>query len=288
MFEITARGARADIEAAWDALAWSDPTPASAVDGREDTRTIWRLVAYAETETEAAACAALIAETAPKLNPVVTPLPDRDWVSLSLEGLPAVQAGRFVVAGHHALTRRAPGKTGILIEAGPAFGTGHHGTTLGCLLGYEYVLRSTRPRRVLDVGTGSGVLAIAALKAGAKRAIGTDIDAESVRVTRENAVKNCVANRLRAYTARGTQLANVQQAAPYDLIFANILSRPLIRLSRELTPLLAQGGTLILSGLLHAQEPLVRKAYTGRELILNKRIRIEGWSSLVLQRPNRH
>lgn len=284
MYEITARGPRADIEEAWDALAWSDPTPAQAVDGREETRSIWRLVAYTESEADARACAELIKETVATLTPKVSELPDRDWVTLSLEGLPPVEAGRFVVAGHHALTRRSPGKTGILIEAGPAFGTGHHGTTLGCLLGYEFAARRRVPRKVLDVGTGSGVLAIAAIKAGASSAIGTDIDADSVRVAIENAQKNAVASQFSAYTAKGARLARIQSTAPYDMIFANILARPLTRLARELVPLLAPNGTIILSGLLHTQEPLVRKAYTSRGLVLQKRIRIEGWTSLVLQR----
>ena len=284
MFQITARGPRADIELAWDALAWSDPSPADAVDGREETRTIWRLVAYAQTEEAARECAAVIEETAANLSPVVSALPDRDWVTLSLEGLPPVEAGRFVVAGHHALTRRSPGKTGILIEAGPAFGTGHHGTTLGCLTAYEQVLQQRRPRRVLDVGTGSGVLAIAALKTGARLAIGTDIDSESVRVTLENAKKNSVAAGLSAYIGRGTRLNRVQATAPYDLIFANILARPLIRLAKELIPLLSSDGIIILSGLLNAQAPLVRKAYAARGLVLRKRIRIEGWTTLVFER----
>lgn len=284
MYEITARGPRADIEEAWDALAWSDPTPAQAVDGREETRSIWRLVAYTESEADALACAKLITETVASLAPKVNALPDRDWVTLSLEGLPPVEAGRFVVAGHHALTRRSPGKTGILIEAGPAFGTGHHGTTLGCLLGYEHATRRRVPRKVLDVGTGSGVLAIAAIKAGARQAIGTDIDADSVRVAIENAQKNSVAPQFAAYPVKGTRLARIRSSAPYDLIFANILARPLTRLAPELVPLLASDGTIILSGLLHSQEPLVRKAYTSRGLVLQKRIRIEGWTSLVLQR----
>jgi ribosomal protein L11 methyltransferase len=171
-----------------------------------------------------------------------------------------------------------------LIEAGPAFGTGHHGTTLGCLLGFEHVLRSGVPNTVLDVGTGSGVLAIAAIKAGASRAIGTDIDPQSVTVANENARKNHVANRFRAYHTRGAGNALIRDAAPYDLIFANILARPLIGLSPEIARMIAPGGHVILSGLLTRQEPLVRAAYTGRGLDLVKRVRKDGWSSLVLRR----
>lgn len=284
MYQITARGPRAAIETAWDTLAWTDPSPAGAVDAKEDTRLTWRLDAYAENEADARACADLILEVAPELSPVVEALEDRDWVTLSLEGLPPVEAGRFIVAGSHALTRSAPGKTDILIEAGPAFGTGHHGTTLGCLLGFEHVLRTGVPKTVLDVGTGSGVLAIAAIKSGSVRAIGTEIDQQSVHVANENAQKNHVANRFRAYHTRGAGNALIRNAAPFDLIFANILATPLIRLSPEITGMLAPCGHVILSGLLTRQEPLVRAAYTGRGLDLVKRIRKDGWSTLVLRR----
>lgn len=284
MYQISARGPRASIEAAWDTLAWTDPSPAGAVDAKEDSRVTWRLDAYAETEPDAAACADLIREVAPDLNPVVQALADRDWVTLSLEGLPPVEAGRFIVAGSHALTQSAPGKTDILIEAGPAFGTGHHGTTLGCLLGFEHVLRSGVPKTVLDVGTGSGVLAIAAIKSGAARAIGTEIDRQSVLVANENARKNDVGNRFRTYHTRGAGNQLIRSAAPYDLIFANILARPLIGLAPEITSMLGSGGHVILSGLLTRQEPLVRAAYTGRGLDLVKRIRKDGWSTLVLRR----
>lgn len=284
MYQISARGPRASIELAWDTLAWTDPSPAGAVDAKEDTRLTWRLDAYCETLEDAEASAAIIRETAPDLNPVIEALEDRDWVTLSLEGLPPVRAGRFIVAGSHALTQSSPGKTDILIEAGPAFGTGHHGTTLGCLLGYEHVLRSGVPKRVLDVGTGSGVLAIAAIKTGAKHAIGTEIDVQSVKVANENAAKNNVADQFKTYHTRGATNHTIQATAPYDLIFANILARPLTRLAPKLVPLMAKKGHIILSGLLTRQEPLVRAAYIGRGLNLVKRIRKDGWSTLVLKR----
>ncbi|WP_290749175.1 50S ribosomal protein L11 methyltransferase [Henriciella sp.] len=285
MYQISAKGPRAAIEPAWDALAWTDPSPAGAVDAKEDGRHAWRLDAYAESEEDAEACKALIIETSPELNVVIEALEDRDWVTLSLEGLPPVEAGRFIVAGSHVLAKSAPGKTPILIEAGPAFGTGHHGTTLGCLIGLEHVLRRTRPRKVLDIGTGSGLLAIAAIKSGAQRAWGTEIDADSVRVANENAAKNHVANAFQTFETGGGMNATIRSDAPYDLVFANILFRPLVGLAPDIERLTAPGGHVILSGLLNPQEPLVRKAYGDRGLSLTKRVRKDGWSSLVFRKP---
>ena len=281
MFKVTSVGPREAIQSAWDALAWTDPTPAEAVDAKEESRAAWRLDAYADTEDAARACIDLIEQTSPGLSARYEPLPDRDWVTLSLEGLPPVEAGPFRVAGSHALASSAPGKISVLIEAGPAFGTGHHGTTLGCLLALNHIRR--RPLgRVLDLGTGSGVLSIAALKAGADLAIGTDIDADSVRVSLENAKKNHVARSFKAYQASGSRNLIVQSLAPYDTVFANILARPLIQLAPEIQHMTMPGGSVILSGLLAHQEPLVRKAFTARSFCLQKRIRRDGWTTLLL------
>ncbi len=281
MFKITATGSRADIDTAWQALAWSDPSPADAVDCKEETRTLWRLDAFAGDIDAAEACIEMIAASVPGLAAHAEPLPDLDWVKLSLEGLPAVEAGRFIVAGHHALTGKAPGKRKVLIEAGPAFGTGHHGTTLGCLLGLEAVARRRRIGKVLDIGTGTGVLAIAAIRAGAHRAIATDLDAVSVVTARQNSHANHCGRRLQIHAATGTRSVFVQRNAPYDTVLANILARPLIRLAPGIAPVIAPGGSVILSGLLRHQEPLVRAAYTGQGLTLIDRIHRDGWSTLV-------
>lgn len=284
MYQISAKGARAPIEAAWDALAWADPSPAGAVDAKEDSRTQWRLDAFAETEAEAEECLIIICNTSPALNPRIEKVQERDWVVMSLEGLPPVHAGPFMVAGSHALAQTSPGRISVLIEAGPAFGTGHHGTTLGCLLALDELRRRKTIGRVLDLGTGSGVLGIAAMKAGAKSATGTDIDFDSVFVANENAKKNQTPG-FKAYHVTGANSPTIRRAAPYDTVFANILMRPLIGLSKDIAQLTAPGGTVILSGLLHHQAAQVRSAFTARGLNFQRRIKQDGWSTLVLRQP---
>ncbi len=283
MYQITAKGPKASIESVWNALAWADPSPAEAVDAREESRGLWRLDAYAETEKDAAMCASIIDWIAPDLVARWEAVVERDWVSLSLEGLPPVEAGPFIVAGSHAIAAASPGKTAILIEAGPAFGTGHHGTTLGCLLALAQRRRRARPSRVLDLGTGSGVLAIAALKAGAGCAYGTDTDAESVRIARENGRKNGV-SRFFVSRTRSANAATIRRAGPYDLIFANILMRPLIGLAPDIVRLAAPDAGIILSGLLHHQAGPVRAAYAARGLVLRQHLKRDGWSTLVFEK----
>ncbi|MEM9740610.1 MAG: 50S ribosomal protein L11 methyltransferase [Pseudomonadota bacterium] len=287
MFKITATGARAQIELAWDALAWADPSPAGAVDAKEETHTLWRLDAIAETREDALKSAEIVAAAVPALKANIEPLEDRDWVKLSLAGLPPVKAGRFVVAGGHVLANAAPGKTSLLVEAGPAFGTGHHGTTLGCLLAFDRLLKYRKPGRVLDLGTGTGLLAIAALKAGADFALATDVDSNSVITARQNAAANDATARFQAIEANGFSAVLVHRRAPYDLVFANILARPLVGLAHGIAKVTAPGGAIILSGLLTHQEPMVRAAYAGRGLILQNRLRRDGWSTLVFRRPGR-
>ena len=284
---VTATAPRDIIEAAADALSWLDPSPADAIDTKEETRTLWKIAAYAADFDRAHGCAGIMEYVSASLSPVVTKLEDMDWVTMSLEGLPAVHAGPFVVGGAHELAKGYPGRIPLWIEAGPAFGTGHHGTTAGCLLALEKVFRHARPRKVFDIGTGSGVLAIAAIKRGAKTAVATDIDAESIRVAKINGANNKVSNQVKFLTAMGTQARLIQTSAPYDLIFANILAPPLIRMSGDLARILTPGGSIILSGLLTHQEPLVRAAFAGRGLTLTNRIRRDSWSTLTYQRPKK-
>lgn len=278
MLLVTAIGPLAAVKAAAEAFDALDPSPVDAVSWFEEGRGRFRLELYAADEEAARAACDVVAEAAPKLAPNVAPLEDADWVAMSLDGLPPVRAGRFVVAGAHALGRVHGGRTRVWIEASEAFGTGHHGTTLGCLMMLEAELRRRRVRRVLDVGAGSGVLAIAAAKAGAD-ALAVEIDTRAAAIMTENVRNNRVGPRVRVIAGDGARHA----LGRYDLVFANILMRPLIRLAPTLTRALAPGGTLILSGLLTAQEPLIRLAYAGRGLTLHGRFRREAWSTLVFR-----
>ncbi|MDE2379035.1 50S ribosomal protein L11 methyltransferase [Bradyrhizobium sp.] len=208
----------------------------------------------------------------------------KDWVKASLEGLVPVPAGRFVVHGSHDRDRVPSNKLAIEIEAALAFGTGHHGTTRGCLLLLDHVLKSSRPIRVLDLGTGTGVLAIAAAKALHRRLLGSDIDAPSVRVARENAALNGVGNLVQTIRATGFAAPDFASAGPFDLVLANILANPLRQLAGPMALHLAPRAQVILSGLLTPQAPAVIAAYRARGLVPLRHLRIEGWSSLLLRR----
>lgn len=283
MLVLTAIGTLTQIRAAADELDRHDPSPADAVSWFEEKPGKFRIEVYVPTKQDAASVEAIVGAAAPELHLKQKKVKAADWVAMSLEGLPAVRAGRFVVAGAHALRAESGGRTKIWIEASEAFGTGHHGTTWGCLMGLEGVLRQRRVSRVLDVGAGSGVLAIAAAKTGAE-ALAIEIDHRAAAIAEINAKQNHVTPRVRVIAGDGARYIAQQQ---FDLVFANILMRPLIRLSPKLVPAVAPGGTLILSGLLQTQAPLVREAYASRGLILEKQIPREAWMTLVWRKPLR-
>ncbi len=287
MYQVHARLDREEAERLSDILAELEPSPASAVSIQEMTRTLWSLDAFCLDEEAAEGAASIIRLESPGAEPSVQELEDKDWVTESLNGLPAVEAGPFYVAGSHELASLSGGRLPVWIEAGPAFGTGHHGTTKGCLEALAEQMRTRKFANVLDIGTGSAVLAIAAIKAGATRALGTDIDEESVRVANENRVNNRVGRSLKLLVANGANHSEIRERAPYDLVMANILANPLVSLSRDIAALTAPGGRIILSGLLNFQEPQVRAAYQNRGLTLTGRRRLNGWSTLVFARPRR-
>jgi ribosomal protein L11 methyltransferase len=208
----------------------------------------------------------------------------KDWVKASLEDLVPVPAGRFVVHGQHDRERVAPNKLGIEIEAALAFGTGHHGTTRGCLLLLDHVLKAWRPRRVLDLGTGTGVLAIAAAKALHQKVLASDIDPPSVQVARENARLNQTGHLVEMIRATGFSAPQFAKRGPFDLVLANILANPLRHLATPMARHLAPSALVILSGLLTHQAPAVIAAYRARGLVPLRHLRIEGWSSLLLRK----
>jgi ribosomal protein L11 methyltransferase len=269
------------IRAAADELDRHDPSPADAVSWFEEEPNRFRLEVYVPTEQDADSAIAIIGAGAPELHVVVNTIEPADWVAMALDGLPAVRAGRFVVAGAHALANQQNGKKKVWIEASEAFGTGHHGTTWGCLMALEGVLKKRRVKNVLDVGAGSGVLAIAAAKTGAK-ALAIEIDHRAAEIAAINAQQNHVHSQVRVIAGDGARFIAGKK---FDLVFANILMRPLIRLAPRLVPAVAPGGTLILSGLLRYQAPLVREAYQNRGLILERQIRKETWATLVWRKP---
>lgn len=254
---------------------------AVTINETDEARAVWEVQLYFEHAAEAA-------EAAEVLNiaePLIAPVPQADWVRQSLEGLAPVAAGRFYLHGSHDRHRRRDGGIALEIDAGTAFGTGHHGTTEGCLVALDRILKQRKPRRILDVGCGTGVLAIAAARATGEKVLASDIDPEAVRVTVANAGRNGVRPRLRSFAAAGLKHPAIVSALPYDLVFANILARPLAALAQGLSRVLAPGGHLVLSGLTRDQLRWIEAAYRNRGLVRADRILCGSWATLVFTRP---
>lgn len=211
-------------------------------------------------------------------------LPDIDWVSRSLEGLKPVRAGRFLVHGSHDRDKRRTGDLAVEIDAGQAFGTGHHGTTSGCLDMIHRVAHRERPRNALDLGTGSAVLAIAIAKLAHIPVLATDIDPVAVRVAAENIRMNGASAWVETRTARGFHHPIFASRAPFDLIVANILARPLMKLAPDMARFVTPGGSLILSGILERQRDAVVAAYSGQKFRHLRTTRREGWVTIHLKR----
>ncbi len=215
----------------------------------------------------------------------VAPLPDQDWIRLSQEGLPPVRAGRFFVYGAHDAGTVPHGVIPMKIEAGLAFGTGHHETTALCLAALSDIARQRQFFNVLDLGCGTGLLAIGAAKLWKRRVLASDIDPVAVEVTRDNARANGVGPLVTAVTAEGLTNPLLANAAPYDLLIANILAGPLTQLAPAIQRALAPGAVLLLSGLLTNQEKLVTSFY--QSLRFAGARRSGPWSALVLEKPRR-
>ncbi len=212
----------------------------------------------------------------------------QDWVAASLSGLAPVRAGRFLVHGSHDRSLVRTNDVAIEIEAALAFGTGHHGTTRGCLLLLDGLLKGFQPKSVLDVGTGTGVLAIAAAKRLKRTVYAGDIDPVATHTARNNAIFNATGMWLRPATAPGVEHPALRKNAPYDLVLANILQRPLMRLAPSIANVTAPHGYLILSGLLAPDVAGVLSAYRSQGFAFLARTDLEGWVALLMCRGGIH
>ncbi len=249
----------------------------------------WTVEGYADTEPERPAVEAAVAALAGEMGigPPAVRIdlePAVDWLTQNRQAFPPVRWGRYWIAGTHVAEPPPPGTTPVRIDAGTAFGSGEHPTTGGCLTLIDRLAKRRRTvRTVLDLGSGSGILGIAASRTWTANVTAADIDPESVRVTRRHAAINGVARRIDAVVAESYRRASIRRSAPYDLIVANILARPLSRLSAGLGRNLAPGGVAIISGLLTRDGPWMIACHRRAGLHVADRIEIDGWLSLMLR-----
>ena len=253
----------------------------------EDTRT-WRVEGVRDMGVDDApllqvlALAAVATGVDAPLQRVATEA--EGWLARTAESFPPQRIGRrFLLRGTHHRGPEPPGLVTLTLDAGLAFGSGEHGSTRGCLRALEGVAYR-RPRRILDLGTGSGILAMAAARLLHRPVLATDIEPWSVRVARQNAAANGVGRLVRPVLADGWRQPIVRRHAPYDLVFANILARPLCRMARNLAVRLAPGGTVILAGLLRTQARSVLAAHRRQGLVLERQLTEGQWATLVLRR----
>ncbi len=255
---------------------------------KDDATGLWRVEGVREAgarEPELAGALALAA-TASGITaaPTRTPTAAEGWLALTYAGFPEQRVGRrFVVRGSHLAGEAAtPGRIPLVLDAGLAFGSGEHGSTRGCLRALERVAHR-KPRRILDLGTGSGILAVAAARLLHRRVLATDIEPWSVRVARDNARQNGVGGLVRTRLADGWRARLLRRHAPYDLVFANILARPLCRMAWPLSVHIQRGGSVILAGLLATQARFVLSAHLRRGFRLEVMVREGPWATLVLR-----
>jgi ribosomal protein L11 methyltransferase len=284
-----------------DALAKNE----FAVSTFEEGPRCWSLAIHFRDRPDEAAVRALVASAAGAAAArtlTFETLAPTDWVAKSLEGLEPVEAGRFVVHAAHARARVRANRIGVEIEASLAFGTGHHGTTRGCLLAIDRIVKArrhsltvsgpsahSRKRRkqtvALDVGTGTGVLAIAVAKSLRRPVLASDLDRRAVAIARGNARINRVGGAVEVIHAAGLRAAAFRVRAPYRLILANILLDPLRELATPIARLVAPKGHVVLSGLLVPQAAAALASYRARGLVLAHRLTLENWATLILMRP---
>ncbi|MEO1195648.1 MAG: 50S ribosomal protein L11 methyltransferase [Pseudomonadota bacterium] len=273
-------------EALGVALEAVDPAPAGVgVFEIEDGKGRWEVGGYF-TEAPDEIALALLSAAFGAAEFVVSELPETDWVAKVRRDLAPVDAGRFFVYGSHDADKIPPGRVPLLIEAAMAFGTGHHGTTQGCLMALDVLAQTGwQARRVADIGCGTAVLAMAAKAVWPDAQVtASDIDAVAIEVAKANLAANGMADAVDTEVAAGVDGPMTQNAAPFDLIFANILKGPLIELAPSLTGALDAGGKLILSGLLTAQADEVASVYCACGTNLAQRRDIVDWSTLIFEK----
>ncbi len=275
---------QANVEALAEILSETlDPPPAIST---RETKMGWVMEIYFDDWPDKAVLSSVLdglpfAEILQGLK--LEPLPDENWVEKSQRSLHPIQAGRFFIHGSHDRIKAAAKPFTIEIDAGQAFGTAHHGTTHGCLILLDRIAKKSRMCRVLDLGTGSGILAIAAAKSLSQHVLATDLDAVAVRVAVENIGRNGVTGRVRAICAAGLKDPRMTTQAPFDLVIANILADPLVKLAPGIRKVMAQGSDLILSGLLDCQAREVSVVYLAHEFSLAAKLSLDGWTSLHLR-----
>lgn len=272
-------------EALGAALEEIEPTPTGVgVFEMEDGSGLWEIGAYFVEAPDEIALAILSAAYGAK-DFAVSELPETDWVAHVRRELHPVEAGRFFVYGSHDAESVPPESVPLLIEAAMAFGTGHHGTTKGCLEAVDKLFTDgTAPASVADIGCGTAVLAIAAAKVLGRRIMASDIDPQAVDVAAANARANGVEGLVDCVEAAGFAHPVLQQGAPYDLVFANILKGPLVDLAPDMGAHVAAQGHVILSGILNPQADEVVAAYEAAGFTLSARSEIGEWTTLTLQR----
>jgi ribosomal protein L11 methyltransferase len=279
LWRVTVKTADA-MAAAAATEALSDFDAVSAFEESKDGA--WRVEGFARDQPERAPLIARLALAWLDIGgeppePQIEKLPRQDWVSINQASFQPLAVGRFFIHGSHHRGAMPPGRIALEIDAATAFGTGEHATTRGCLTALDAVAQRGARLRILDMGTGTGILAMAAAKRWRRRVIARDIDPESVRVAAHNVRRNGVAGMMDIARERG-----VEKHRGYDIVLANILARPLERMARDLSHVLAPGGIAILSGLLVGQQSEVLAAHRLRRLRLKQRFIVDGWATLVL------
>lgn len=282
---ITTTEGLAPAQALAEAVEELDPAPFAVGHFEiEDGSGLFEVGAHFEEEPDGVALALLAAAFGAKPW-TVSEVPDVDWVAKVRRDLPPVEAGRFFLYGSHDADKVPEGRVPLLIEAAMAFGTGHHGTTVGCLRAIDRLeAKGFRPRNVADVGAGTAVLAMGAARVWPEAApvVAGDIDPVAVETARANLQANGLGDRVLCVEAAGLDAPGFRDAAPFDLILANILKGPLIALAPDLAAAAAPGGRVILSGLLREQAPDVLEAYARNGINEHDREEIGDWATLIL------